>query len=755
MGISGVKEKEYQKYGIVNVIWFDENYDSKENIEYSKELEVYKNLKIKCFKTVEEGIEYIKKIEFEETSIILSSRLYSDFITNFKNNLEEFKVIPKIIIFTRHRAEFLKYNKEYENYIDNSFYKFGGIKVAFSEVKDFILGLTIKKFTETQNEGNLIFEYIDCKEKLYYPILYQSLIDSTRTDKIDIYTESLFNKYKEKNDKIRNLLEPIRNILNIPIELLSKYYARLYTAEENFYKDINRDLKDNKKDEYLSYIKILYEGVKTKSLPLASNNILYRGGSLLNKEIETIKQYLNNKKEGLPGSIVFSKTFLSFSKEKRVARNFLSFHENTQEKNKVLFILEKNEEINYDLSTHADIENLSFYPSEKEVLFFPFSSFEIKDVKEININNDKVYEIKLLYLGKYLKDLENYDNEIPIPESKFKNQFLDFGLTEKVKIKNTPNFLLQQYYIFKEKIENKGLNCILSEVYLKEKDLNKNIRIINSYEENQRENNITKFEDKKMNEKEIKDNIEIRIDDKLIPFSYFYKFLERGKHKIKYIFKNIAENINNIFHRCEYLTKVNLSYFDSRYIKDMSFMFKDCKHLENINFSNFVTKNSIDMNNMFYGCESLKKIDLSTFDTQMVTNMDSMFYGCEALNDINLTYFNTFNVKNMRSMFSRCKSLTNIDLSNFNTENVTDMSYMFFRCNSLISLNLSNFIGQKINNLNCIFYECESLINIDLSNFIIPEFTEVEGMFIRCKSLKKENIKTKDNTILNEFLSHH
>ena len=91
----------------------------------------------------------------------------------------------------------------------------------------------------------------------------------------------------------------------------------------------------------------------------------------MNKEIETIKQYLNNKKEGLPGSIVFSKTFLSFSKEKRVARNFLSFHENTQEKNKVLFILEKNEEINYDLSTHADIENLSFYPSEKEVLFFP------------------------------------------------------------------------------------------------------------------------------------------------------------------------------------------------------------------------------------------------------------------------------------------------------------------------------------------------------------------------------------------------
>ena len=128
---------------------------------------------------------------------------------------------------------------------------------------------------------------------------------------------------------------------------------------------------------------------------MGSNNILYRGARLLNQEIEIIKDYLNNKKENLPGTIVFSKTFLSFTKDIKIAEKFLKNQENNKELNKVLFILEKDNNIGYNLATHADIEKLSFYPNEKEVLFFPFSSFEIKDIKEINNSNEKIYEIKL------------------------------------------------------------------------------------------------------------------------------------------------------------------------------------------------------------------------------------------------------------------------------------------------------------------------------------------------------------------------
>ena len=72
---------------------------------------------------------------------------------------------------------------------------------------------------------------------------------------------------------------------------------------------------------------------------------------------------------------------------------------------KVLFILEKDDNIGYNLSTHCDIEKISFYPNEKEVLFFPFSPFEIKSIKEIYIRNEKIYKIELLYLVKYLKEI--------------------------------------------------------------------------------------------------------------------------------------------------------------------------------------------------------------------------------------------------------------------------------------------------------------------------------------------------------------
>ena len=139
--------------------------------------------------------------------------------------------------------------------------------------------------------------------------------------------------------------------------------------ESNFYKDINKDLRENKKENYLPYIKVLYESIILRSLKLASDKILYRGGKLLNKEIDIIKDYLNKKIEGLPGAIIFSKTFLSFTKNKKIAEEYLENEEDDKELIKVLFILEKDNNMDYSLSTHADIENISVFPKEKDIIF--------------------------------------------------------------------------------------------------------------------------------------------------------------------------------------------------------------------------------------------------------------------------------------------------------------------------------------------------------------------------------------------------
>ena len=278
------------------IIWIDPNINNYENTKYIKDLESFKNTRIYPFKDISDSLEKIKTIKFEDTHIIVSGSLYSEFIKKLEENIRDIYVVPKIIIFTLNKERFLDLNKDYK---ENSFYSLGGIETSFDKIKSFIFNPQNRK--DIEQENSLTFEYIDCKEKLILPLFYKSLIEITSKDNIEKYTEHLYKKYSTNNE-VDKLLNPIRNIKDIPIELLSKYYARLYTLESKFYEDINKDLKDNKKDNYynsyyMPYVKILYEGVKLKSLPLASDGVLYRGGKISLEEIIKIKECLKNKLE--------------------------------------------------------------------------------------------------------------------------------------------------------------------------------------------------------------------------------------------------------------------------------------------------------------------------------------------------------------------------------------------------------------------------------------------------------------------------
>ena len=87
-------------------------------------------------------------------------------------------------------------------------------------------------------------------------------------------------------------------------------------------------------------------------------------------------------------------------------------------------------------------------------------------------------------------------------------------------------------------------NYIIGEIDIKEKDINQNIRIINSFEQNKREQNLDygKEEYKYKNEKEIKEKCKIKINDKIIQFCYCYTFNEEGKYSIKYFYKRPASS---------------------------------------------------------------------------------------------------------------------------------------------------------------------------------------------------------------------
>jgi surface protein len=247
--------------------------------------------------------------------------------------------------------------------------------------------------------------------------------------------------------------------------------------------------------------------------------------------------------------------------------------------------------------------------------------------------------------------------------------------------------------------DNNKNNYIIGEFEIKED--NKYIRIINSYEQFNREYKFEKYRKECENEKEIKENCDIFINDKLIPFSYFHKFHIKGNYKIKYIFKNNVKNTNYMFRKCSSITSIDLSNFNTNNVNNMKCMFYDCSSLKNINISNCSTNNVKNMEYMFYRCKNLNNLDLSNFNTNNVNNMRCMFYECESLKNLNLSNFNTDNVQNMENMFYRCKCLINLDLSNFNTKNVNNMANIFSECVSLTKNTIiikDNKLIQQFNN---------------------------------------------------------
>ena len=70
------------------------------------------------------------------------------------------------------------------------------------------------------------------------------------------------------------------------------------------------------------------------------------------------------------------------------------------------------------------------------------------------------------------------------------------------------------------------------------------------------------------------------------------------------------------------------------------------------------------MSYMFYHCKNIISIDVSKFDTSFVKNMRYMFAGCTQIKRIDISKFKLTNVTDIRhtiqGMFSKCYNLRTI-----------------------------------------------------------------------------------------------
>ena len=719
MGSDNEKENKTLK-----VIWLDKYVNKGENIEHGDEIKKIKQIEFIPTISIEDAISKVKSIKFFETIIIISRGFYKEFFPKFLQNIIDMYVVPKIIIFTSQGGK-EEFKENFGNAIfEKRFNFYGGVVDEFNDVKNFISENlnNQKKYKEIKNEildfivqrnkeeakNQLTFEYIDCKEKLLLPLFYKALIEIPSDENIENYTKFLYTAFSSEKE-VHDLIGQIRDIMSIPKELLSKYYARLYTIESDFYKELNKDLRENRNDRFLTFIKILYEGVKLKSLPISTSKKLYRGSKISNDELDKIKNSLKKRPPELPSVIVFSKSFLSFSEKIEVAKRFLMPKNENQNLSKVLYTIEKDDKLDYSLYTHSDIQKISVF-NEKEVLFFPFSSFEIKDIQEKIDNNEKIYEITLLYLGKYIKETEkdNLDENIP-DDSQFKKQLVEVGLIPEVKMIKSKE-IIEKYQEYKVEFDS-----II--------DLNNEIEIIY----------------------DVKGQNEIRI--------FGNTFVNNNKDICKIVFGNNEYNLVEHFKIKDY-TNENLTelHIKLRYIKnitDISCMFKYCKSLISIiDLYKLNLEEISSTSNMFFECSSLISLsDISIWNTDNIKDMSYMFHKCSSLTSLpDISKWNTKNVNNMANMFSRCKSLSSLpDISKWNTENVTNMESMFSWCESLSILpDISKWNTKNVTNMANLFNGCKSLSSLpDISQWNIDNVTNMSDIFKNCH--KDLNIPSKFN----------
>ncbi len=294
--------------------------------------------------------------------------------------------------------------------------------------------------------------------------------------------------------------------------------------------------------------------------------------------------------------------------------------------------------------------------------------------------------------------------------------------------------------------------------------------LMNNYEE---KNDILNKEYNKGRKKKkfLEENVKIYVDSQLINFSYKYKYKSNNnKIHVKFVFKQILNDLSFLFAYCNNLETIDLNSYDSTHITNMLGMFNECKNLKSVDLSEFKSTKDINMEFMFNGCKSLKiinfpsdnypkinvtnlsdlffsclsleSVDLSSFNTSKVKRMNNLFNGCSSLTSINLFSFNTSNVINIERMFSSCMSLKLVDLSKFNTEKVENMKEMFFDCRTIIELNLSSFNTSNVKSMDSMFMGCHSLKIINLSSFNTINVINMSNMFGGCNSLQSVDLSS-------------
>ena len=241
------------------LMWIDKNINNNENKTYQIILRDM-NFDLLALENENEGINEIKKFKFEKINLLISGSLFKNFINLIKIEKLQISCSLNIIVFTSIKGKpFLEEMCNKENDILNGFlFRKKNIFCSINEIQEFLL--TLGK-NDSENEKEEIFEKIERDEQILPHIYYQQLLKPITKEEIHN-----FNQYLIDMHGMKELIGQLENIAEMPHEVICKYWVRAYTLETSFYRVMRHKLQTKKGKVFYPYIKMMYEGIKNKTL---------------------------------------------------------------------------------------------------------------------------------------------------------------------------------------------------------------------------------------------------------------------------------------------------------------------------------------------------------------------------------------------------------------------------------------------------------------------------------------------------------
>ena len=440
------------------IIWIDQNVNNEENKPYQKEIKNFNNVNLDCFENLNDAIKSFKEINFNKTIIITSGRLYENFMKELKACEQEINFIPKIIIFTGDAKSFISGKKDLLP-LNDPFYNVGGVKDYINDLTKFIES-SLNRYNgefKPQRESFLQdekFEFLKISNKsdLILPVYYSKYLKVPTEEEIKRFNQKIFAE-NINNAPISFLFSQLAEAGNIPIKLLTKFWLKAYSAHNSFKEDMDKELLKGKYNEYLPMIEKLYEGVG-KNQTYSEKSKLYKGIMVTNlkdddpekdkvweKFCEGFNKWDKENKDGLPYAILYGPSFFSFYKDEKKIDEFIEKYGKDRRHHLLIScVLEMPSNLKFVKNQAIIKENLSYFDSGDEVVFFPFSCFEVKKIvkKEKKVSE---YIFTLNYLDKYenIFPLNEKDIFKDVPENKFSKLVFDSGIID-TQLINFPNW---------------------------------------------------------------------------------------------------------------------------------------------------------------------------------------------------------------------------------------------------------------------------------------------------------------------------